>query len=805
MRRTSDPLRWWIIPLAVLAGALHASSAPPVKPNILLMVGDDIGWGDIGCYGSTQIQTPNIDRLARGGMRFTSGYVTAAICSPSRAGMLTGRYQQRNGLENNRLAETQNCGLDLNLKTLADVLGGAGYVTGLIGKWHLGVGANKEYTPLRRGFQEFFGFYSYHSSYTPSTLIRGEEPVKETRRSTVAFADEACAFIDRHGNKPFFLEVAFNAAHTPLEGARKDIVAANYATVTDLHFTNSPANDVNRRNFCALVTEMDGEIGRIMDKLKEKRLEENTLVIYISDNGGWIGQGGNNGQLRGGKWGIYEGGQRVPFIWRWPGVLPAGKEYAEPVSTLDFMPTFAAMAGTVPPNDIDGLNLLPFLRGERQSAPHGDLFWKLNGQCAVVRDQWKAVRFERSPAKPELYDLSRDREEQKNLAGEKPDTVEVLSKAWTAWNATLPPAQAPTTISLEAPVEWQVCQRNAEGWAEVKVAGATPAKATVVEARAELQAGLRGKAIDWTLVAQGPQIKDGKFSGNLKLASGGWYTLKVRFRKSAADPAVLGEAAVAHVGVGDIFVVAGQSNAANHGAEKQKTTTGMVAAFDGKKWQLANDPQPGASGDAGSFVPPFGDAIATKFKEPVGIIACGIGATSVREWLPKGAKFPNPPTLEGNVRRLSSGEWESTGDIFELFTGRMKQLGSHGFRAVLWHQGESDADQPDPQRTVTGKLYRQYLEQLIRESRKAIGWDAPWFVALVSSHGGDGVPELRAAQQSLWTDGIALEGPDSDALRGDLRDGVHFSGKGLREHGKCWAESVAPWLEKQTGKPTSRE
>ena len=439
----SDIALWLVIPLAVLASGLHAASPLPVKPNILLMVGDDIGWGDIGCYGSRQIQTPNIDRLAKEGVRFTSGYVTAALCSPSRAAMLTGRYQQRNSLENNRLAESKNAGLDLKLTTVADVLGEAGYVTGLVGKWHLGVGENREYTPTRRGFQEFFGFYSYETSYTPSRLIRGEEPVTEKRRSTVAFAEEACAFIDRHSEKSFFLEVAFNAAHTPLEGARKDIVATKFPQVSDLNFTNSPVNDVKRRNFCALVTELDEEIGRIMGKLKEKGLDEKTLVIYISDNGGWISQGGNNGSLRGGKWGIYEGGQRVPFIWRWPGVLPAGKEYVEPVSTLDFMPTFAAMAGTLPPKDIDGLNVLPFLRGEKQGAPHGDLFWKLNGQCAIVRNQWKALRFTSKPNKPELYELSKDIGEQKNVAGDKPEMVDELNKAWNNWNVTLPPSFVP--------------------------------------------------------------------------------------------------------------------------------------------------------------------------------------------------------------------------------------------------------------------------------------------------------------------------------------------------------------------------
>jgi len=418
-------------------------TATSVKPNILLLVGDDIGWGDIGCYGSTQIKTPNIDQMAKEGLRFTSGYATAALCSPSRAAILTGRYQQRNSLENNRMAESKNAGLDLSLKTLADVLGGAGYVTGLIGKWHLGVGENKEYTPLRRGFQEFFGFYSYETSYKPATLIRGEEPVKETRRSTVAFAEEACAFIDRHGDKPFFLEVAFNAAHTPLEGARKDIVAARFPDITDPNFPNSAVDAAKRRNFCALVTELDEEIGRIMGKLKEKGLDEKTLVIYVSDNGGWLGQGGNNGQLRGGKWGIYEGGQRVPFIWRWPGTLPAGKEYAAPVSTLDFMPTFAAMAGTAPPKDIDGLNVLPYIRQEKQGAPHGDLFWKLNGQCAIVRDQWKAVRFNGKSHEPELYELGKDIGEKNNVAGEQPEMSDRLNKAWDEWNATLPPAYVP--------------------------------------------------------------------------------------------------------------------------------------------------------------------------------------------------------------------------------------------------------------------------------------------------------------------------------------------------------------------------
>ncbi len=370
------------------------------------------------------------------------------------------------------------------------------------------------------------------------------------------------------------------------------------------------------------------------------------------------------------------------------------------------------------------------------------------------------------------------------------------------------PNSAPAS-DLDSPLDWQVSQRNAQGSAEITVAGNYSAETGIVEAKTELAAGQRGKAANWTVVAQGPQLKNGKFSGSLKLAAGGWYTLKVRFRKSADDQTVLGESVVEHLGVGEVFVVAGQSNSANYGEEKQTTKTGSVAAFDGHRWQLANDPQPGASGGSGSFMPPFGDTIAEKFKMPVGFVACGIGATSVREWLPKGTKFPNPPTLTGRVQKIPSGEWESKGQAFDMLAARMKQLGPNGFRAVLWHQGESDANQADPQCTLPGNLYRQYLEQVIKDSRRQIGWDAPWFVALVSYHtpGDEASPEIRAAQKGLWENGIALEGPDSDALKGDLREnhgrGVHFSGAGLREHAARWVEKVEPWLEGQSATSTS--
>ncbi|MFO0930945.1 MAG: sialate O-acetylesterase [Gemmataceae bacterium] len=358
-------------------------------------------------------------------------------------------------------------------------------------------------------------------------------------------------------------------------------------------------------------------------------------------------------------------------------------------------------------------------------------------------------------------------------------------------------AHAGVGLVLDAPPEYQVIQRTAKNVGAVRVRGrlGTSARtADVVEYRlANGQPGTWGK-LDAAL-------KDGRVDATIEVKAGGWYRLEVR---ATAGGKPVAEAAVAHIGVGEVFVVAGQSNAANHGAERQVPKTGRVAAFDGIRWQLAADPQPGASGTGGSFLPPFGDAIAERFGVPVGLVACGVGATSVREWLPAGATFPNPPTLEGRVRRRADGTWESKGELYATFRDRLKQLGPHGFRAVLWHQGESDANQRDASRTLSGRLYRAYLEQLIRSSRKDVGWDVPWFVAQVSYHGpGDEASaDIRAAQAALWADGVALQGPDTDALKGELRDaggkGVHFSGAGLRAHAARWADRVGPWLHRQT-------
>ena len=351
-----------------------------------------------------------------------------------------------------------------------------------------------------------------------------------------------------------------------------------------------------------------------------------------------------------------------------------------------------------------------------------------------------------------------------------------------------------TELKITTPLDYQVVQRNHRGKGNVTLSGQITA--ALLEEKHTLEVRIDGG--DWKRTAV--RWGNATFTAECELPAGGWYALDVRF---VGPQGVVAAASVPHVGIGDIFVVAGQSNSANHGEERQRVQSGKVVTFDGSQWRLANDPQPGASGDMGSFMPPLGDALVARFGVPIGFVACGIGASSVREWLPAGSTFPNPPTIESRVRRLPDGSWESKGEAYKMFTSRMSELGKNGFRAVLWHQGESDANQADTSRTLAGNLYQKYLKQLIQQSRKDIGWNVPWFVALASYHvpGDEGSDDIRKAQAALWKDRTALQGPDSDAVKGSFRDsggkGVHFSGPGLREHAARWFEKIAPWLAKQ--------
>ncbi len=370
-------------------------------------------------------------------------------------------------------------------------------------------------------------------------------------------------------------------------------------------------------------------------------------------------------------------------------------------------------------------------------------------------------------------------------------------------------------IQLDSPLDFQVFQRGAHGESANLGAGEVIIAGYIwPETKAELpidtlQARLTGTPAselpgDWQSLPFDPRVSS--FRDAIAVPAGGWYCLQVRVLRQGVP---LMTNTVAHVGVGEIFVIAGQSNSANYGEHSNRTLTGLVAAFSGTNWQLAADPEPGAGGKKGSFMPLFGDALAEKFHVPIGIVAMGIGSTSVREWLPAGVPFYRLPPLTRNVVTVGAGQWESSGRIFDNFTARMKQLGPNGFRAVLWHQGESDANQADPERTLPGALYRKYLEAIISDSRKEIGWNAPWFVATASYHSPSDTnsPDIRAAQKGVCDDGFASPGPDTDTLTGKMREkngsGIHLSATGLRAHAQLWVEKVSPWLEQQLAAPNN--
>lgn len=421
-----------------------AAADPPPRPNVIIIVADDMGWADLGCYGGRDVQTPHLDRLAAQGVRCTSGYVTHSFCSPTRAGLLTGRYQQRFGHENNPpfRPDDPQVGLAVAEKTLPELLRPAGYVSGAIGKWHLG--AHPNFHPQRRGFDEFFGFLGGGHRYFLDTLAeqlaevqarkqpnpeaisycvpleRNGTPVEARGYLTDALSAEAAAFIDRHAQQPFLLYLAYNAPHTPLEAPPERL--ARFADVAD----------ADRRTFCAMMSAVDDGVGRVVEALDRNRLRERTLVCFLSDNGGQTEHGASNGPLRGRKGMTYEGGVRVPLLAVWPGTLPAGT-YDRPVSSLDLLPTAVALAGATLPSDrtYDGVNLLPYLTGQRTDAPHETLYWRRDEQIGVRHGDWKLVRVGTRPA--ELYDLANDVGETRDVAAKHPETVARLTALYDAW------------------------------------------------------------------------------------------------------------------------------------------------------------------------------------------------------------------------------------------------------------------------------------------------------------------------------------------------------------------------------------
>lgn len=453
-----------LVPLAV-----QSAERPP---NVVLIFVDDIGCADIGNDGKQLAPTPHIDAIASSGVRFTSGYVTSPFCAPSRAGLMTGKFQTRFGYDFNPV-ELHNLnpsvGLPRNQQTMAAALrNSGGYATALIGKWHLG-GA-PEYHPMLRGFDEYFGFlhegHSYafpewngvtsfiarrtlpgggqgrwvgdgvvytteKGPYLPvydanNPILRASQPVVETEYLTDAFTREAISFIERRKKEPFFLLVAYSAVHTPLQGANGYV--ERFAHI----------EDVESRILAAMLSNLDDGIGAIVDKLHATGLEEDTMVIFLSDNGAptyWRKHG--NGALRGGKGEMYEGGIRVPFMVQWKGRIPAGQVIDQPVIATDLFPTIAAAAGASYPRNLDGIDLMPLLTGQEKEWPTRPFFWRMGERTALRIGHWKLVNDRPDRKEWELYDLSRDIGEQNNLIDANPEKANEMEAVWQSLNSEM--------------------------------------------------------------------------------------------------------------------------------------------------------------------------------------------------------------------------------------------------------------------------------------------------------------------------------------------------------------------------------
>jgi arylsulfatase A-like enzyme len=432
---------------------IRTARADPL-PNVIIILADDLGYADVGFNGSTDIPTPHIDSIAQNGVRCTSGYVSFAVCGPSRAGLMTGRYQGRFGFRVNPSIDPTNpaIGLPPEEKNLAEVLGKVGYRSGVIGKWHLG--SHPTQHPLRRGFDEFYGFLSGGHDYFPEDLTlddlsqvrrkwqwyRTKIMRNHTREDTDEYltdelSNEAVAFVQRHRREPFFLYLAYNAPHTPLQATQEYL--DRFPKITDQ----------KRKTYAAMVSALDDGVGRLLKELRQQGIEEDTLVFFLSDNGGpENANASDNGPLRAGKGSFYEGGLRVPFVVQWPGTLPKGVDYDHPVISLDIFATAVALAGAriAPERPLDGVNLIPFLTGEDPDPPHKMLFWNnaVRSSDAIRSGKYKLVRDANRPML-ETYDLGEDVGETQDRSAACAEQVERFSRSLEEWKQQLKPPAFP--------------------------------------------------------------------------------------------------------------------------------------------------------------------------------------------------------------------------------------------------------------------------------------------------------------------------------------------------------------------------
>jgi arylsulfatase B len=444
------------------------------RPNIILIVADDLGYGELGCFGGKDVPTPHIDSLARQGVRFTNGYVTAPFCAASRAALMTGRYQTRFGFEFNPIGAANAdpaIGLPETESTLPDLLRDAGYATALIGKWHLGGAAR--FHPQRRGFDDFFGFLHEGHYYVPppwsghvtwlrrrtlpdgargrwtspdgrviwsthlgnfepdydadNPILRNSQPVSEPANLTEAFTREAEAFITRHKAQPFFLYLSYNAVHSPMQGA--DAYLKRFASIVDIH----------RRIFAAMLAQLDDGVGRVLARVRAERIEERTMIVFLSDNGGPTRElTSSNLPLRGEKGQLLEGGIRVPILLQWTSRLPSGVEESRMVSSLDVTATALSAAGAKTTGKLDGVDLTPHLHGERpKPAPiRAEHYWRVGPQAALRAGDWKILRA-RGARTWQLFNLANDIAEERDLSAAEPAKLAELEAAWRALDAQM--------------------------------------------------------------------------------------------------------------------------------------------------------------------------------------------------------------------------------------------------------------------------------------------------------------------------------------------------------------------------------
>jgi arylsulfatase A-like enzyme len=413
----------------VLAAGPAARAAPAAQrpPNVIVILADDAGYADFGFQGSTTIRTPNLDGLAREGVVFSAAYATTPFCSPSRAGILTGRYPQRFGYEFNLThdappgVDPRFMGLATGERTIGDHFRTAGYRTIAVGKWHVGV--QPQFHPNARGFDEFYGFLGGSSSYLvdprkPAAIERNGRPTMPRGYLTDDLAREASSQILANRDRPFLLYLAFNAVHTPLEATAEDLAAAGAIA------------DPQRLRLTAMTIALDRAVGAVLTAVREAGLADQTLIVFTNDNGGdRIGLNADNSPLRGTKGTLLEGGIRVPLVVRYPTRAGAGTRRDDPVSLMDILPTALALGGQAVPDNLDGRSLLAAPPAQRA------LFWRYDAVAAVREGQWKLLRFPDRP--PELYDLGRDPGERINRFARYPVLAAGLMRKLFAWEGTV--------------------------------------------------------------------------------------------------------------------------------------------------------------------------------------------------------------------------------------------------------------------------------------------------------------------------------------------------------------------------------